>query len=66
MKIASILFYIIGSILLVVSCFTQSIPLTWWLGGSAVATLIIGCVLQFNSNKQHAFSYRHAPIERNF
>ena len=34
MKTLSIIFYIIGSILLIVSCFTTSISVTWWLGGS--------------------------------
>ncbi len=50
MKTLSIIFYIIGSILLIVSCFTTSISVTWWLGGIAVVFLIGGCVCQFNAN----------------
>ena len=54
MKTLSIIFYIIGSILLIVSCFTNSYSATWWLGGIAVVFLIGGCVCQFTakSNKQ--------------
>lgn len=47
MKIMSIIFYIVGSILFIFSCFTTSVTATWWLGGSAVVALIIGCVFQF-------------------
>jgi hypothetical protein len=50
MKILSIIFYIIGSALLIASCFTTSVSVTWWLGGFAVAALIAGCVCQFNAN----------------
>ncbi|MDE5773365.1 MAG: hypothetical protein K2H86_02755 [Muribaculaceae bacterium] len=53
MKTWSIVFYIIGSILLLISCFTASVAATWWFGGSAVLTLIIGCVLQFNANRHN-------------
>lgn len=55
MKTLYILFYVIGSILLIVSCFTNSLAATWWLGGIAVVFLIAGCVCQFTaagSNKQ--------------
>lgn len=48
MKTLSIICYAIGCILLMISCFTASISLTWWLGGIAVAFLIGGCVFQFN------------------
>ncbi|MDE6271533.1 MAG: hypothetical protein K2M31_00820 [Muribaculaceae bacterium] len=51
MKTLSIIFYVIGSILLIASCFTMSVATTWWLGGSAVVALIIGCVCQFNANR---------------
>ncbi len=58
MKTLSILFYVIGSILFIISCFTTGIAATWWLGGIAVACLIAGCVLQFNSAR-HSYSHRH-------
>ncbi|MCM1290452.1 MAG: hypothetical protein NC201_05570 [Prevotella sp.] len=51
MKTISIISYIIGSILLISSCFTSSVSATWWLGGIAVAMLIIGCIFQFNAQK---------------
>lgn len=54
MKTLSIVFYILGSILLIVSCFTTGVALTWWLGGGAVVLLIIGCVFQFNSAKRNS------------
>lgn len=46
--------YVIGAILLIVSCFTTGIATTWWLGGIAVALLIAGCVFQFNYKKRVA------------
>lgn len=57
MKTLSIICYAIGCILLMISCFTVSISLTWWLGGIAVLFLIGGCVSQFNVVKesQHQF-----------
>ncbi|MDE7160654.1 MAG: hypothetical protein K2O24_07435 [Muribaculaceae bacterium] len=51
MKTLSIIAYAIGSILLIISCFTVSVAATWWLGGIAVLFLIIGCVLQFHANR---------------
>lgn len=51
MKTISIICYVIGSILLIISCFTTGVAATWWLGGIAVVFLIGGCVFQFNSNK---------------
>ncbi|MDE6679748.1 MAG: hypothetical protein K2J92_00155, partial [Muribaculaceae bacterium] len=50
----SICFYIIGSILLIISCFTASISATWWLGGTAVVALIIGCIFQYQSSRHNA------------
>ena len=49
MKTLAIIFYIIGCGLLIASCFTSGVALTWWLGGSAVVSLIIGCICQYNS-----------------
>lgn len=49
MKTLSVITYCIGFILLLVSCFTTGVALTWWLGGFAVAFLIAGCIFQFNS-----------------
>lgn len=58
MKTLAIIAYSIGSILLIVSCFTEDITLTWWIGGSSVLFLILGCVFQFHSNK-HFTSVHH-------
>lgn len=55
MKAMSIICYIIGSILLIVSCFVSGVAVTWWLGGIGVAFLIAGCVFQFNSSKRDPF-----------
>ena len=49
MKTLSIIFYAIGAILLIVSCFMDSEAATWWIGGIAVIFLIGGCVFQFTS-----------------
>lgn len=51
MKTLSIIFYIIGSGLLLASCFTTSVTPTWWLGGFAIACLILGCVFQYNARR---------------
>ena len=58
MKTLSIVFYVIGSILLIVSCFTTSLTATWWLGGIAVVALIAGCVFQYGASR-HNNSYIH-------
>lgn len=50
MKTLAIILYIIGSGLLIASCFTSGIALTWWLGGGAVVALIAGCVCQYNAS----------------
>lgn len=63
MKTLSIIFYIIGSILLIVSCFTTSVTATWWLGGIAVVALIVGCVFQFNSNHSNQVNYHNHDYE---
>lgn len=49
MKTLAIILYIVGSGLLIASCFTSGIALTWWLGGGAVAALIAGCICQYNA-----------------
>lgn len=51
MKALSIIFYVIGACLLVASCFTTGVALTWWLGGAAVVLLVLGCIFQFNTKK---------------
>lgn len=63
MKTLSIIFYIIGSILLIASCFTTSVTATWWLGGIAVVALIVGCVFQFNSNQSNQANYHNHDYE---
>lgn len=55
MKILSIISYIVGFILLIISCFTTAVATTWWIGGIAVVFLILGCVFQFNSTKNRSF-----------
>ena len=52
MKTLAVIFYIIGCGLLIASCFTTGIALTWWLGGFAVASLIAGCVFQYNASNR--------------
>lgn len=59
MKALSIISYVIGSILLIISCFTTGVALTWWLGGIAVLFLIIGCVFQFNASKNNTIFTNH-------
>ena len=59
MKTLSIIFYIIGSILLIASCFTTAVNTTLWLGGTALVALIIGCICQFHSNKSTQINYHH-------
>lgn len=49
MKTLAIILYIIGSGLLIASCFTTGVALTWWLGGAAVVALIAGCIFQYNA-----------------
>ena len=51
MKTLSVLSYVIGGILLIISCFTTGISATWWLGGIAIVCLIIGCIFQFQYKK---------------
>lgn len=55
MKALSIISYIIGSILLIISCFTTGVAVTWWIGGIAVLFLIFGCIFQFNANKNKTY-----------
>lgn len=57
MKALSIIFYAIGSVLLIASCFTLNVTTTWWLGGSAVVALILGCIFQFNVNRHNQFHH---------
>ncbi|MBD5284412.1 MAG: hypothetical protein HDS31_07420 [Bacteroides sp.] len=59
MKTLSILAYVIGSILLIISCFTSGVAATWWLGGIAVVFLIAGCIFQFQANKHNSSAYLH-------
>lgn len=59
MKTLSVIFYIIGSLLLIISCFTTGVALTWWLGGIAVVCLIAGCIFQFNANKHNSYIHHH-------
>lgn len=56
MKTLSIVCYLIGSVLLIISCFVSSLAAIWWLGGIAVLFLIAGCVFQY---KTRSVNYRH-------
>ena len=51
MKSLSIIFYVIGSILLIISCFTTGVTVTWILGGLSILFLIAGCICQYNTNQ---------------
>ena len=57
MKTLYIIFYAIGAILLISSCFTSTASLSWWLGGGAVVSLVSGCIFQFKASS--ATSARH-------
>lgn len=59
MKTLSIISYVIGSILLIISCFTTGLTATWILGGLAVLFLIIGCIFQYNGNKENQYIPHH-------
>ncbi len=58
MKTLSILSYIVGSILLIISCFTTGVAVTWVLGGAAVVFLILGCIFQFNATTHVQIPHR--------
>ncbi len=58
MKTLYIISYIIGSVLLIISCFTTGVAATWWIGGIALLFLVLGCVFQFNSSKNKDYSRR--------
>lgn len=50
MKSLSIIFYAVGAVLLIISCFTTGVTVTWILGGLALIFLIVGCVFQYKVN----------------
>jgi len=66
MKALSIIFYVIGACLLIASCFTTTVSLTWWLGGISVVLLILGCVLQFNVKKRDVNNLINAERNAHF
>lgn len=51
MKTLSIIFYIVGAILLTISCFTPDATMMWWFGGASVVSFIVGCVCQYYVTK---------------
>lgn len=57
MKTLSIIAYAVGFVLLLISCFTTGVALTWWMGGLAVLFLIVGCIFQFNSMRRNGNYY---------
>lgn len=52
MKTLSNISYVLGAILLIISCFVTTIATTWWLGGIAIILLIVGAVFQYNYKKK--------------
>lgn len=52
MKTLSNISYVLGAILLIISCFVTTIAATWWLGGIAIVLLIIGAIFQYNYKKK--------------
>ena len=53
MKILSVILYIIGTILLVDSCFSNNNNLVYWTAGISVICLVLGCIFQyFGINKK--------------
>lgn len=58
MKTLCIICYAIGAILLIVSCFTTGVTVTWILGGLAVLLLILGCIFQYNYAKKQPHGQR--------
>lgn len=59
MKAMSLICYIVGSILLIASCFTSGVTVTWILGGAAVVFLIVGCVFQFNTRNVKSMHHHY-------
>lgn len=59
MKTLAIISYAIGAILLIISCFTTGIALTWWMGGLALLFLILGCIFQYNATKTPSLFDHH-------
>ena len=57
MKILSVICYIIGCGLLITSCFTTGVTLTWALGGAAVVFLTSGCVFQFYTQNKKSMDH---------
>ena len=56
MKILSILSYVIGSLLLIISCLTASASATWVISSMAMVLLIAGCVFQFAVSKHTLYT----------
>lgn len=59
MKTLSIISYVIGSILLIISCFSTSTAAIWWFGVVSLVFLITGCVFQFNATKREYADHSH-------
>ncbi|MEE1207398.1 MAG: hypothetical protein UHP27_04420 [Muribaculaceae bacterium] len=52
MKTFAIVSYIIGCILFVVACFTQTVSTVWWLGAFSIVFLILGCIFQYKAKRE--------------
>ena len=57
MKTLSVICYIVGSVLILASCFVSGATV-WWLGGAAILVLILGCIFQYNGSKGNVYA-RH-------
>ncbi|MBD5304158.1 MAG: hypothetical protein K2G53_09095 [Muribaculaceae bacterium] len=56
MKTAAIITYLIGSILLILSCLTVSATATWCLSGISMAILLTGCIFQFAGSRNAVYA----------
>lgn len=56
MKVLSILSYVIGSLLLIISCLTASVSATWVISGMAMVLLVAGCVFQYAVSKHTLYT----------
>ena len=59
MKTLSILSYIVGGIMLILSCFITTSSAMWWVGSISVLFLIAGCIFQYNDNKRNGVYHNH-------
>ena len=56
MKILSLSSYLIGSILMIISCLTGSVTATWLFGILSLAVLSLGCIFHFAGNRHSVYA----------